>query len=139
MDKKLAVALGGLAVAIGLLVILMILPGASSPETNPDILKVTNFKFSEASSGPDKLHITTVPGNITFEGPVTKPTPCDTLSAIYSVDGNKVIVDITTKPGPGFCIQVLKESFYKGSFAYSGLLSEIDVNLAGTQIAAANL
>jgi hypothetical protein len=137
MDKKLVYPIIGFVIVIAIIAILVVQAGSTNAAQGS--LKISNFQFSEVSTGPDKLHITTLPGSITFEGPVTKPTPCHTLSAIYDTDGSNVIVNITAKGSSGFCIQVIKDTFYKGSFDYTGNLTGITINYNGNELVSTKL
>src|SRR3990172_1639935 len=97
-------------------------------------LQIFNFNFTETQEGPETFTIDrgfeAQPGSglpIVFSGPIQKPTPCHTLSASSRVDGNDVIVGITAVAGEGFCIQVIADVFYRGSFDYTGAIDEIIV------------
>ncbi|MCX6775056.1 MAG: hypothetical protein NTY99_03125 [DPANN group archaeon] len=137
MDKKLAYPIIIFVIAIAIIAVLIVQAGSTN--TAQGSLKISNFQFSETTTGPDKLHITTLPGSITFEGPVTKPTPCHTLEAAYKTAGSDVIVNITAKGGSGFCIQVIKDTFYKGSFGYTGNLTGVTINYGSQELASAKL
>jgi hypothetical protein len=137
MDKKLVYPIIVFVIVIAIIAILVVQAGLTN--TAQGGLKISNFQFSEVTSGPDKLHITTLPGSITFEGPLTKPTPCHTLEAVYNIDGSNVIVDITAKGSSGFCIQVIKDTFYKGSFDYTGNLTGVTINYDGNELVSTKL
>lgn len=124
-------------------------PPTKGPAEVVPALQVSNFNFNETQTGPDKFTVkidyTDIGGGAkkpiyVFEGPITKPDPCHTLTANYSVqsvdNANIVIIDITANPGPPgtACIQVIAATFYKGSFEFSGDLDGIIVNYQGTQI-----
>ncbi len=138
MDKKLVYPIIGFVIVIAIIAILFLQAGSTNTTTQGG-LQISNFQFSEVTSGPEKLHIITVEKSITFEGPVTKPTPCHTLEAAYKTEGSNVIVNITAKGGSGFCIQVIKDTFYKGSFDYTGNLTSVTINYGSQELASAKL
>jgi hypothetical protein len=139
MNKKLVFSLIGLVIGIAIIALFLIQPSTRLTPPTPSGLIISNFQFSEIETGPEKLHITTVPGSIAFEGPVTKPTPCHTLEAAHKTEGSNVIINITAKGGSGFCIQVIKDTFYKGSFGYTGNLTSVTINYGGQELASTKL
>ncbi|MEM2874241.1 MAG: hypothetical protein QW063_02250 [Candidatus Nanoarchaeia archaeon] len=98
-----------------------------APKTN---LTIFNFVFSETSVGPAVCDIR-AESKIIFEGPIQKPTPCNGLTANYTIEGNIIKIYITTTPYEGFCVQVIADAFYKGSF---DLLRPANVVPANIQI-----
>jgi hypothetical protein len=86
-----------------------------SPIAGTSNQTISNFSFAESSAGPKSCNVT-VANKIIFEGNLTKPTPCNGLTANYSVNGNVIKVNITTTPYEGMCIAVISDTFYKGSF-----------------------
>jgi len=78
-------------------------------------LTISNFTFAETTAGPTACDVK-VENKVIFEGPVTKPTPCNGLAANYTIGGNVVLINITTTPFEGFCAEVLQDTFYTGSF-----------------------
>lgn len=102
-----------LIVAAAIVLALVFLkPSPTQPASN---LTISNFAFSEASAGPAACDVR-VESKVIFEGPITKPTPCNGLAANYTIIGDTIRIDITTTPFEGFCAQVIADTFYKGSF-----------------------
>jgi hypothetical protein len=87
-------------------------PSPTQPASN---LTVSNFTFAETTAGPTACDVK-VENKVIFEGPLTKPTPCNGLAANYTISGDVVLINITTTPFEGFCAQVLQDTFYTGSF-----------------------
>lgn len=135
MDKKFAIfAVIVLVVVafVGLMLNSLLQPAAQGEESQP--LTISNFTFSESQSGPQNFTANVTGSKVFFEGPITKPTPCHGLAVSHAVVGNAVLVNINSTSYEGFCIQVIAEIFYKGSFEFSGELDEIIVSFAGQQI-----
>ncbi len=103
-------------------------------------LTISNFKFSEVETGAaDFTYMTTlaappIPNMLSFEGPIVLPDPCRNLTADYNIQGNTVVVNITATPTAEMCIQVIKNTFYRGSFEYIGTLDSLIVNYQGQEI-----
>lgn len=114
-------------------------PAVPSPEQPVGIadLVISNFNFSETDTGRANLTVTDNNGKVVFEGPITKSDPCQSLTANYSVTGNKVTIIIQSIPQKeGFgCIQVITDKFYRGSFDYTGgVLDELIVSYQGPEL-----
>ena len=131
-----------IVVAIVLAVVFLCKP---APSPGPAPLTISNFTFSEYTIPPGSeiavpvsLEVTDYHGEVVFEGPIMKPDPCHTLTASYRVESvDKVIVNITANPGPPgtACIQVIVDTFYRGSFNYTGgVLEELTINYQGQEL-----
>jgi hypothetical protein len=113
-------------------------PPTTAPAT--PALTISNFNFGEVETGAaDFTYMTTLaasptPNMLSFEGPIILPDPCRNLTANYSVQGNTVVVNITAIPTAEMCIQVIKNTFYKGSFEYIGTLDSLIINYQGQEI-----
>lgn len=91
------------------------LGGLTAPAPPVSNITISNFTFVELSTGPTACHVN-VEGRIMFQGPITKPTPCNGLTANYTISDETIRINITTTPFEGFCSEVLQDTFYKGSF-----------------------
>jgi hypothetical protein len=115
-------------------------PPTKGPATAVPVLVISNFNFSEVETGAaDFTYMTTLaapptPNMLSFEGPIMLSDPCHNLTAGYSIQGNTVMVNITAIPTAEICIQVIKNTFYRGSFEYTGTLASLIVNYQGQEI-----
>ncbi len=112
--KRLALIL--IVAAVMVLAVFFFKPSTSPVSTSN--LTISNFAFSEAATGPTACDVK-VENKIIFEGPLTKPTPCNGLAADYTTTLDTITINITTTPFEGFCAQVMTDSFYTGSFEIS--------------------
>lgn len=126
--KRLALILGIAAV----IVLAFVFLEPSIPPVPTTNLTISNFAFSEASLGPAACDIR-VESKIIFEGPIAKPTPCNGLTANYTIEGNIIKIYITTTSYEGFCAQVIADTFYTGSFDLLQL-AEVQIYYAGEKI-----
>jgi hypothetical protein len=114
--KKLALII---IIAAAIVLAVFFLKPTTTPISTSN-LTISNFAFFEVLSGPDNIKLEVEPqvgaDKFTFSGPLTKPTPCNGLTASYIISGNTVVVNITTTPFEGFCSQVMTDTFYQGSF-----------------------
>jgi hypothetical protein len=108
--KRLAIII--IVAAVIVLAVMYFKPSLIAGTAN---LTISNFAFSEASAGPTACDVK-VENKVIFEGPITKPTPCNGLTANYTINGSVIRIDITTTPFKGFCAEVLQDTFYQGSF-----------------------
>jgi hypothetical protein len=116
--KKSIALLVIVAVAI---VIFIFLKASLFPFPNSNVtseLNISNFSFAEVPTGPAACNIK-VENKIIFEGPIKKPTPCNGLTANYTINDKTIKINITTTPFEGFCAQVMADTFYRGSFDLS--------------------
>jgi len=112
-----------------------------APTTGTSNLTISNFAFSETSE-PQKCSLE-AKNSIIFSGNLTKPTPCNGLTANYTLGKDSqyqidaIIVNVTTTPYEGFCSQVLQNTFYTGSFEIPQLPEKglaVQVNYGGKLI-----
>jgi hypothetical protein len=120
-----------------------IVPKVEGPPTKAlatPALTISNFAFSEIETGAaDFTYMMTLaafptPNMLSFEGPIILPDPCRNLTADYNVQGNTIVVNITATPTAEMCIQVIKNTFYRGSFEYTGTLDSLIINYQGQEI-----
>lgn len=102
---------------------------ATTQPVSTSNVTISDFTFSEVAAGPAKFAISIENNKIVFEGPIAKPTPCNGLTANYTVSGNTVNVYVETTSFEGFCAQVIAETFYKGSFSVSDMPSELTIKI----------
>ena len=134
MDKKLALPITIVVIAFALIILFLAASNLAGKPTTEQLV-IANFAFTEIETGPADFTAAINGDKVSFEGPISKPTPCHSLSASYKTGNEKVTVEIKADAGEGFCIQVIKDSFYKGSFDLkSGTLKQIDVVFAGQTI-----
>ena len=137
MDKKNGAGLI-IAVVFIIIAIAFVAMRLQAPTEGPALM-ISNFEFSEVQNGSATFLVSGTGSTATFEGPIQKPTPCHTLSATYGTVDNDVVVDITAASDPGtICIQVIAETFYRGSFEFSRTMDEVIVNYRGQELGRQN-
>jgi hypothetical protein len=131
--KKLALVLV-IAAVIVLAFMFSKQPSTQPVSTTNLTIPISDFKFMEMSTGPHNCSIRAEPGGLVFEGPLTKPTPCNGLTVNYTTEGNTIKVYITTTPYEGFCSQVLQDTFYWGIFFNISQSADVQVYYGGEKI-----
>jgi|GEM_PF-6531921 len=139
------------AVLIIIIAIALLMTSRAPTEPRPGELaapEILDFQFAEVVSAANETTVTLepVPGTdrskFIFEGPIQKPTPCNGLTANASIVSfttigaftgepithHKAVVDIETTPFDGICIQVIADTYYKGSFEYTGLVESLEIS-----------